>query len=84
MFYITFQNSLGAKTGKNKQKKCRWLATLLGHVNKQNFKVHFKNLIFFFLLVLFCCDVGESELDLKARCVPSWVLYKKCINRSEN
>ena len=35
------------------------LAMLLGRVNKQNFKVEFKKI---FLKVLFCCDVGESDL----------------------
>ena len=60
------------------------LATLLRRVNKQNFKVHFKNLLFFLFLVLFCCDVDESELELKARCVPPRRLYKKCNLRSEN
>ena len=45
------------------------LATLLRRVNKQNFKVNFKNLIFSFLFVLFCCDVVESDLELKARCI---------------
>ena len=28
-------------------------------------------------MVLFCCDVGESDLKLKARCLSSNVLYKK-------
>ena len=34
--------------------------------------------------MLFCCNVGESDLEIKARCLPSWALYKKCNFRSEN
>ena len=37
------------------------LATLLEHVNKQKIKVNFKNIVLFFLLVKFCCSVGESD-----------------------
>ena len=40
----------------------RLLAMLLEHVNKQNFIIHYKNLFYFFSLVIFCCDVGESAL----------------------
>ena len=36
------------------------MATLLGGVNKQKFKVNHKNLFFFYLMVLFCYAVGES------------------------
>ena len=54
-----------------------WLAMLLICVNKQIFKVNLKNLFLFFLAVLFCCDVGESDLELKARCRSSCGLYKK-------
>ena len=49
------------------------LATLLVRVNKQNFKVEFKNIFLFFLTVLFCCDVGVSGLELK---VTRWGSYK--------
>ena len=38
---------------------------LLGRVNKQIFEVNFKNIFLFFLTVLFCCDVGESDCELK-------------------
>ena len=37
------------------------LAPLLGHVNNKNFKVNFKNISFFFLLVLFCVRVGNGD-----------------------
>ena len=39
-----------------------FLATFLGGVNKQIFKVEFKKLFLFFLVMLFCCNVGESDL----------------------
>ena len=48
------------------------------------FKMNLKNNFLIFLMVLFCCDVGESDIKIKARRVPSWRLHKKCIFRSEN
>ena len=61
------------------------LATLLGHVNKQHFKVNFKNIFLFFLTLLFCCDVVvESDFELKATCVPSWGTYKKLTFKGGN
>ena len=41
------------------------LATLLESANKQIFKVEFENIILFYLKVLFCCNVGASDLVLK-------------------
>ena len=42
------------------------VATLLGGVNTQIFKVNCKNLFLFFLMVFYYCNVGESMLKLKA------------------
>ena len=55
-----------------------WLATVAELLTMQNFKVNSKNLFLFFLVVIFCCDVGDSDCVLKARCLSSCVLYKKC------
>ena len=44
-----------------------FLATLLGGVNKQKFKVNLKNIFVFILTVLFCCEVGVSDVDTWAR-----------------
>ena len=41
------------------------LATLLYRVNMQKFKVEFKNIFLFFLMVLFCCNVGVSALKIE-------------------
>ena len=30
----------------------------------KNFKVHLKNLFFIFLTVLYCCDGGESDINI--------------------
>ena len=51
LFIACFQNTDKYNVG---------LATLLGRVNNI-FKVHFKNISFFFLLVLFCVKVGNSD-----------------------
>ena len=40
--------------------------------------MEFKKIFLFFLTVLFCCDVGESDHKLKVRCFSSNVLCKKC------
>ena len=40
--------------------------------------MEFKKPFLLFLTVLFCYDVGESELKLKPGYEPSYVLYKKC------
>ena len=46
----------------------RGLATLLERANIKFFKLKFKNLLLFYLTVLFCCDAGDSGLILK----PIW------------
>ena len=43
-----------------------WLATLLECANTQICKVNHKFLLFFYLLVFFCCDVGVNGLVGKA------------------
>ena len=48
------------------------------------FKVHLKNLFFTYLVVFFCCNVGESECVLKARCRLLCGLYKNSVLVSEN
>ena len=53
-------------------------AKLLGRVNKQIFKVNLKNLFCLYLVVLFCCNVGDSDCVIKAGCRPSNVSYKTC------
>ena len=53
------------------------LATLLGRANIKFFKVEFKKLFIFYLMVLFCCDVGESDLILKPRYGSFNVIYRK-------
>ena len=53
-----------------------WLATVAELLTMQNFKVNSKNLFLFFLVVIFCCDVGDSDCVLKARCL-SHVFYIK-------
>ena len=55
-----------------------WQATFLGRVNKQKFKVNYKKIFIFFLTVLFCCDVGESGVDIGAANGPLHKKYKKC------
>ena len=44
-----------------------WLAILLERVDCLKFKVNFKNLFFLNLLVFYCCNVGESVLNLNVR-----------------
>ena len=44
------------------------LATLLGGVNTQIFKVNLKNQFYFFLVLLFSNYVGESDCEIKAGC----------------
>ena len=51
------------------------LATLLGHVNKLNFKVEL--IFFFFLMVIFCCDVDVSESNIRSGRPGSIPPYKK-------
>ena len=53
-------------------------------VNKQIFKVEFRNILLFYLAVLFGCDVGVSDLKLKPIGPPMWDLYKKWNFISEN
>ena len=60
------------------------LGNVARYVNKQIFKVEFKNIFLFYLTVLFCCDVGVSDLVLKPICPSTWGLYKKCNFISEN
>ena len=49
------------KTSRNRN----WLSTLLERVNTQIFEVNFKKIFFIFLMVSFCCDVGDSGFILK-------------------
>ena len=60
------------------------LATLLERVHKQFLTVNFKTICLLYLTVLICCDVGDSDLILKPRCVSIGGLYKKCNVKSEN
>ena len=46
---------------------------LLGRVDKQIFKVNLKNIFVFYLTVLFCCDVGESDINEQANHSFVWV-----------
>ena len=39
-----------------------FLATLLERVNKHFFKGNFRNIFYFILLVIICCEVGENGL----------------------
>ena len=60
------------------------MATLLGGVNKQNFKVEFQKIFLFFLSVFFCCDIGVSVPNLKNGGPRKITLYKKFVFRSES
>ena len=40
--------------------------------------MNYKNLFLFYLVFLFCCNVGESVCKIKARGQASYVLYFKC------
>ena len=60
------------------------IGNIARRVNKQNFTVIFKKLFLFYLTVLFCCNVGDSDLGLK----PTGPLLRgpiqKCGYTSEN
>ena len=63
---------------KTKHQKTGW--QLLGGVNMQIFKVNYRNLILFFLTVLFCCNVGENGENIWVGNGPFHKLYKKVVS----
>ena len=56
-----------------------FLATLLGGVNKQKFKVNYKNRFLFFLTVLFFCDVDENGVDITVSNGPLHKFHKNVL-----
>ena len=48
------------------KKTSQFVGNIARHISKQIFKLELKNIFLFFLTVLFCYDVGESGLELKA------------------
>ena len=65
-----------------KQSCSKGLATLLKHVNKQNFIIFFKNIFIFFLFVIFCCDVGESDVKSEANAWATRLTQRRCVIQS--
>ena len=57
---------------------------MLDRVNKQIFKVNYKNWILFLLTVLFCCNVGENGDNISVGNGPLHKLHKNSSIVSEN